>query len=113
MGLDDRRGLDAPIHDTTLVEQAIAGRQRLADAVHARLAAADRRLDSAQQAQARRVGAAAHVTEMLAQGRRAIMFAAAAALVMLAGGLALRLAQVRASAPVAKAPAAPGPGDVW
>jgi hypothetical protein len=106
MGLDHRGLSGAAMHDATLVEQAIDGRRRIADAAHERLAAADRRLDAAQQAEARRIGAAANAAELRAQGRRAVMFAAAAALVMLAGGLALRLAQVRAT-PVAAAPAAP------
>jgi hypothetical protein len=105
MGLDDRRGLRPPIHDATLVAQVIEGRQRLADAVHMRLAAADRRLDATQQAQGRGAVAAAYAAELLAQGRRAVLFAAAVGLVLLAGGLAFRLAQVRAPAPLPDSPA--------
>ena len=86
-----RRG--RPVHDVTLVEQAIAGRQRRSDAVLERFRAAEGRLGLRAEAEARRAGASARVADLVAQGRRALLFGAAAAIVILAIGIAVRLTQ--------------------
>ena len=86
-----RRG--QPVHDVTLVEQAIAGRQRRSDAVLERFRAAEGRLGLRAEAEARRAGASARKADLVAQGRRALLFGLAAAIVILAIGVAVRLAQ--------------------
>jgi hypothetical protein len=94
-----------PVHDVSLVEQAISGRQRRLDAVFERVRAAEARLGVRADAEAGSLRAPARVAELMAQGRRALLFGVAAALVILAIGIAARLAQ-RPPAPPAPAPAA-------
>jgi hypothetical protein len=94
-----------PVHDVSLVEQAISGRQRRQDAVFERVRAAEARLGVRTDAEARRLSSPARVADLMAEGRRALLFGAAAALVILAIGVAARLAQ----RPPARPPSAPAP----
>jgi hypothetical protein len=86
------RALHDAAHDTTLVDQAIGIRSRAEAAALERLQSADRRLDAAQAAEIRKGNVQAYITELAAQGRRALMYAGAAAIVMVAAGLAWRIA---------------------
>ena len=97
-----RRG---PVHDVTLVEQAIAGRQRRFDAVVERFRAAEGRLDVRAEAEARTASSPARVADLIAQGRRALFFGAAVAIVILTIGIAVRLAMPPADLGAAPVPA--------
>ena len=91
------------VHDTTLIDRALAMRERAADAAVERLTAVDRRLEAALSSESRRKASVAHGEVLISGGKFALMAAVAAAIVLLAAGYAWQIANPERAAPPASA----------